>query len=183
MKKRALKQLSLVKDHNSRTLLDLGPGVGLSLHFAKAKIKYAYELDESCHETLQNEIGAKLVNIFEDNIHVDGIIASHFLEHLFIEDLPTILNRLYTILNHGGYFICEVPPRGGEAVYNMKNTKSRGKIMYEPHTISFSTAGLYNIIKKSNFIIESITHDNLFDMPKTCQNFEDDQIVCCCYKP
>ncbi len=181
MKKRALKHLLFVNDKESQTLLDIGSGVGLSLYFAKSKTKYAYELDESCHSILQDELNVRMIDIFKDDIHVDGIIASHFLEHLFIEELPIMIDRLYKILNPNGILVVEVP-RGGEAISKMKKEKSRYKIMYEPHTISFSTRGLYNIMKKSNFIIKGITHDNIFEGEKLCNNIEDNSLVCICTK-
>ena len=181
MKNRALKHLSFIEDSNSRSLLDIGPGVGLSLYFSKARNKFAYELDESCHEILKKEVNASLVNIFNDDIHVDGIIASHFLEHLFIEELPVFLNRLYEILNPGGYFICEVP-KGADAIYKMKINKSREKIQYEPHTISFSTQGLCNILLKSNFLIKAVSYDVSFKQQKLYPEIQDHSILCICTK-
>lgn len=181
MKARALKHLSLINDSSTRSLLDIGPGVGLSLHFSNSQLKYAYELDNSCHSILQDEINVKMIDIFKDDIHVDGIIASHFLEHLFIEDLPRLLNRVYEILNPNGIFVIEVP-KGAEAIKNMKDNNNRGKIMYEPHTISFSTLGIYNILRKSNFRISKISYDKLFNKPKSLPEIVDNSLVVVCKK-
>lgn len=155
MKTRASKHLSLLDNTPEKSILDIGAGVGICLHSSISKHKYAQELDPYSQAILKKELGVKLVKIEKTNLSFDNIVASHVLEHMDINNLSIFLASVFSILNKGGRFVVEVPD-GADQVLRLRN-KNRDKILFEPHTISFSASGLVNYLKRAGFSIRKVS--------------------------
>lgn len=174
---RADKHLKLAQDDKTRDLLDLGPGVGITLRKSKARKKIAYELDTYSQKILKSELKVSIVSEINKVKKVDSIIASHFFEHLLLIDFQQKLADCFRILPVNGRLVLEVP-RGAEQIARVENGERNG-ILFEPHTISFSSFALYKFLQDAGFRVECITRDAVSShlLPENLPDFQDPNLV------
>lgn len=160
MKVRAENHLSILGVTKNSEILEIGPGVGITLSMSPSKHRYAEELDEACRDILQSELSVKLIDTDNTNKRFDFIIASHMIEHLFIGDLISFLGKMRKLLKKGGKMLIEVP-KGADEIGFLSNEQRRG-ILFEPHTVSFSTYGLVHILENCRLKVTDVSLDKFF---------------------
>lgn len=99
---------------------------------------------------------------FEDN-SVEGVLASHFLEHLDLQEAWKFVAECYRVLKTGGVMVASVPNTSFFREVNHMDTKENsGKIFGEqmdagnPHTSFFDCALFFNEHK------QALTEDSLW---------------------
>lgn len=159
MVRRAERHLSLLDVDEDQTLLDIGPGVGITLWHSGTTKRLAAELDQTCHATLTEEVGARLVDLSSPDTSVDSIIASHVVEHLPLMDLQSFFDKVRRWAKPGARMLIEVPQG---ALHAAKiEAGERGKLPFEPHVISFSSTGLGSILQTCGLELLGISVDKL----------------------
>jgi len=114
---------------------------------------------------------------FEDN-SIDGVLASHFLEHLDLQEAWKMVAECYMVLKSGGVMVASVPNTTYFREVNHLDTKEMsGKLFGEqmdagnPHTSFFDCALFFNEHK------QALTEDSLWailrkggftDIKKSC---------------
>jgi hypothetical protein len=136
-------------------ILDIGPGMGITLSKINAKIKHACELDEYSIKVLEEELGIKCIDFGNLKGGYELIISSHVLEHFFCDEILVQLKTLYKKLIKGGVFLIEVP-FGSDQINRLKEG-SRNNNRLEPHTVNFSSLGLLILMMKAGFSVEEIS--------------------------
>ncbi|MTI17302.1 class I SAM-dependent methyltransferase [Rhodobacteraceae bacterium RKSG542] len=154
MLRRARIHLRYLEDGPEKSILDIGCGVGILLKEAKAGTKYADEPDPYSKKILKSELGVKLTRLDKLKNAVDGVVASHIVEHLFIGKVPEFFNSVHRALKTGGRFVVEVPD-GADQINRLKQGE-RGGVLFEPHTISFSAYSLIKLLKQAGFTIQTV---------------------------
>lgn len=177
MESRANKHLELAGDSESKSILDIGPGIGLTLKISRAKEKYAIELDPFSRRVLTDELNVKLISSLPYKKKFDIIIASHVVEHMPLDEAFSTLRSCRNALKKGGVLIIEVP-RGADQV-NRSANGDRSGVRFEPHTLSFSSYGLYRMLLSTGFTVQKITRDKSsgFLLPRELPEFADQSIV------
>lgn len=135
--KRAKRHIGLADIYkpNYDTILDVGCGAGIALSISSASKKIAIEEDILSKPYLEF-LGVNLSsfnNVPDED--VDVVIASHFLEHILIGDIPKIINFFSRVLRKDGIVICEVPA-GSLLSHDLS------KLRHDPHTLFFSPESL-----------------------------------------
>lgn len=113
-----------------------------------------------------------------ENSSIDGILASHFLEHLDLQEAWKIVAECYRVLKLGGVMVASVPNTSYFREVNHLDTKAMsGKLFGEqmdagnPHTSFFDCALFFNEHK------QALTEDSLWailrkggftDITKSC---------------
>jgi len=159
MVKRADRHLRLLALQDGESLLDVGPGVGITLSRSGERPRLAAELDEACHDILTEEVAARLVDLARPDTRVDGIIASHVIEHLPLADLESFFDLLKQWARPGARLVIEVP-QGALHAERIAHG-SREKLPFEPHTISFSSLGLGSMLHSFGLELLGLSIDAL----------------------
>lgn len=84
------------------------------------------------------------------------VIISFYLLHL-VDDVPTVIKRLHSLLKPGGLFISATPCMGEKTLQNILLTLA-GKAGFIPEISSFKINDFESIISNSNFEILEIEH-------------------------
>lgn len=99
---------------------------------------------------------------FQDN-SIDGVLASHFLEHLDLREAWKFVAECYRVLKHGGVMVASVPNTSYFREVNHLDTKAMsGKLFGEqmdagnPHTSFFDCALFFDEHK------QALTEDSLW---------------------
>lgn len=159
MTSRAKRHLSLLDLDEDQTLLDIGPGVGITLWHSNTTKRLAAELDQTCHATLTQEVGARLVDLSSPDTGVDAIIASHVVEHLPLMELQSFFNQVKRWAKPGAKMLIEVPQ--GALHASKIEAGERENLPFEPHVISFSSTGLGSILQACGLELIGISVDQL----------------------
>jgi len=134
-------------------LLDVGCGEGFFLHQAKAKEKYALELDENVHKILTDELKVTLVSGLDRPEFYDAIVTSHVLEHFTYDGIRTKLAEIFSSLRPGGRYLLEVPAGTDQLALFIAGDRPSAQRL-EPHTLFFSTYSLVRLLTETGFEIE-----------------------------
>lgn len=153
-RERAQEHIGLMKRFKPdfASVMDYGAGVGITLNELPPKVRrFASEMDENSQNILKG-IGATLVDNHDRTHRYDVVLSSHSLEHGSLAELPKLLKWFYSVLNPGGICVIEVP-RGFNLLSSALTTQGHGNNKQEPHTIFFSSASLYQLVKNAGFEI------------------------------
>jgi hypothetical protein len=161
MLNRAMRHVNLLNIVADESVLEIGPGVGIALSIIPSKYLYASELDIHCQKILQKELNVQLIDIQSTTKKFDKILISHVIEHLRMDELTVFLKTIKGLLKNDSELLIEVPC-GADQVERVSKDGGRGNVIFEPHTISFSTYGLYKILSKSGFDVRKISLDKSF---------------------
>lgn len=123
--------------------VDIGAGYGTTLRMSGAKTRIAVEIDHSMHRYLDH-IGAERHDSTRslDSGIADVVFSSHYLEHLYIDDMAAQLAEIMRLLRPGGIAVIEVPNAallsfGAEGVW------------HAPHLIFFTAQSLRQMAERS----------------------------------
>lgn len=97
--------------------------IGLDLNYNAIKI--AYQTKKELYKDSKIEfIVANIINYTTKKLY-DTIVSFHTLEHIYPEDIDSVINKLYNILNKNGYLLISIPyemayndPKQHVAFYN-----------------------------------------------------------------
>jgi 2-polyprenyl-3-methyl-5-hydroxy-6-metoxy-1,4-benzoquinol methylase len=151
---RGLRQAQMLAEFGTvERLLDIGCGEGFFLHQAKAKEKYAVELDENVHNILTQELKVTLVSGLDRPEFYDAIVRSHVLEHFTYDTIRDKLAQIFASLRPGGRYLLEVPAGTDQLALFISGGRPATQRL-EPHTLFFSTYSLVRLLTETGFDIE-----------------------------
>jgi hypothetical protein len=120
---------------HARSVLDYGAGLGITLSALRdVPDRLAVEIDPNCHpflEYLQIPVVGDLDAVERP---YDVVIATHVIEHIYADDLSTVIDALASRTSSGGLMIVEVP--GASLLSHEVVAK------HAPHTLFFTPDAL-----------------------------------------
>lgn len=154
---RRLKALRDMPSAGSKKLLDFGCGVGTMLNALSSDFDVSgLEPDEGARLVARGEgykIFADTNEILNQNLKFDFVTLFHVVEHFYGPSIE--FERIYEILNPGGYLIIETPNSNDALLSFYENEEFQKFTYWSHHPMLHSSKSLSSVVSRNGFRVTS----------------------------
>ena len=154
---RRVEALRAMSSAGSKKLLDFGCGFGTMLNALASEFEVSgLEPDEGARLAARSDghkVFADTNEILNENLKFDYVTLFHVVEHFYEPSVE--FQRIYEILNPGGYLIIETPNSNDALLSFYENEEFQNFTYWSHHPMLHSSESLSSVVSRNGFRITS----------------------------